>query len=443
MKKQKRRPILLISLLVVTLLCVIGSAAAVFAVKVFSENVTAMTSDLFDLSVEPLAEINIQDEPVSIYDQGVLVQGVEPTGPATQAGIRRGSIIINVEGTAVNTPTELQSQLAGKEGQTVTLSIINGDVPQEIRVTLAAAPPLLGIYIGDQACNCEFGQLVLPEDWEQFPFNPEEFDFEMDWLAGTAVAAVMADSPAATAGLKPDDIIKAVDGSDIEFPDQLIELLGDLQPGDSVTLTVLRGEETVELTVTLAAHPEDAERAYLGIEVVPMMPMSPSLPPGHGPNGFPFSGEEGMFPGGPVVVEVVPDTPASAAGLLPDDLIKAVDGTPIMRIDELIEIIGAKSPGDTVSLTVQRDGESMEVTATLTANPDDPDRAYLGVQLGAFFNFDMEKFEEFEGFDSGEFPFPMQPPGEGGGFFGLPDGEGGFFHHDWEELEPEFEDLDA
>jgi S1-C subfamily serine protease len=52
------------------------------------------------------------------------------------------------------------------------------------------------------------------------------------------------------------------------------------------------------------------------------------------------------------------------------DILTAIDGKPIKRIDDLISYIdGQKSVGDKVKLTVYRDGKSINLTATLTARP--------------------------------------------------------------------------
>ncbi len=62
--------------------------------------------------------------------------------------------------------------------------------------------------------------------------------------------------------------------------------------------------------------------------------------------------------------------PAAQAGIEPGDVITAIDGRPITRGDELVVAIRAKAPGDTVTLTVLRDGSSQDITVTLAANTD-------------------------------------------------------------------------
>jgi S1-C subfamily serine protease len=49
------------------------------------------------------------------------------------------------------------------------------------------------------------------------------------------------------------DIIVALDGKPVMNLDDLLELLERRQPGDTVTLSIVRGQEKIEQKITLAA----------------------------------------------------------------------------------------------------------------------------------------------------------------------------------------------
>jgi S1-C subfamily serine protease len=49
------------------------------------------------------------------------------------------------------------------------------------------------------------------------------------------------------------------------------------------------------------------------------------------------------------------------------DLIMAVEGKPVPTFDDLLEVVESKKPGDTVEVTVVRDGQKVEVPVTLAA----------------------------------------------------------------------------
>ncbi|WP_337061922.1 S1C family serine protease [Kineococcus sp. G2] len=65
--------------------------------------------------------------------------------------------------------------------------------------------------------------------------------------------AVQAGGPGDRAGLRPGDVVLAVDGRPVTEPAELIVDIRARQPGDTVTLTVRRGEQTLEVPVTLEA----------------------------------------------------------------------------------------------------------------------------------------------------------------------------------------------
>ena len=73
---------------------------------------------------------------------------------------------------------------------------------------------------------------------------------------GTAQSAIVAGSPAATAGLQPGDVITAVDGTVLDGAHPLDLITSQLAPGQTVQLTVLRGGQTITLSMTLGTRPQ-------------------------------------------------------------------------------------------------------------------------------------------------------------------------------------------
>lgn len=70
---------------------------------------------------------------------------------------------------------------------------------------------------------------------------------------------------------------------------------------------------------------------------------------------------------GAKVAEVTPDSGAAQAGIRDGDVITAINGSVIADPTELIVSIRSNAPGDTVELTVLRDGRTQDVSVTLTA----------------------------------------------------------------------------
>ncbi len=86
---------------------------------------------------------------------------------------------------------------------------------------------------------------------------------------GALVVEVGRDYPAADV-LEAGDTIVAVDGAPIMFSDELVAAIRSHAPGDQITLTIEPhdGGETRTETVTLAANPDDASAAMLGVSAL-------------------------------------------------------------------------------------------------------------------------------------------------------------------------------
>jgi putative serine protease PepD len=76
---------------------------------------------------------------------------------------------------------------------------------------------------------------------------------------GATINSVESGGPAESAGVKPGDVITAVNGTAINSTDQFIQTVDNYSPGDKVTLTVNRGGQQQQVQVTLATRPATAQ----------------------------------------------------------------------------------------------------------------------------------------------------------------------------------------
>jgi membrane-associated protease RseP (regulator of RpoE activity) len=91
---------------------------------------------------------------------------------------------------------------------------------------------------------------------------------------------------------------------------------------------------------------------------------------------FAFEGEPTPNPT-PEVATVVEGSSADVAGVEEGDVIRSIDGVPIDEWDTAAETIETR-PGETVTVVVERDGETVELSATLGVS-EDGDRGFFGV----------------------------------------------------------------
>ena len=226
---------------------------------------------------------------------------------------------------------------------------------------------------------------------------------------GVLVVTVVDGGPAAKAGLLPSqssitvdgqeipvggDVITAINGQALTSMDDLIAYLNDsTEVGQTVTLTVLRNGKETSLDVTLDArpaatatpevitdnssentlpNPENQGTAWLGImgaqltsEIAKAMNLS--------------ADQQGIL-----IVQVENGSPADKASLkgsdksvtingetvnIGGDVITAVDGKAVTSLTDLRSLISSYKVGTEVTLTILRDGNTLEVPVTLAARP--------------------------------------------------------------------------
>jgi S1-C subfamily serine protease len=413
-----RLVVLLVVAVFVLGLAVVGVGAAYLAREAGAPTAKQALAQL-GLSADSVAAAPPQQDDAQDEDNadeaGILIASVAADSPAADAGLRRGDILLRVNDVAVNTKNELSSVLADlSPGDTVTLSIRRGDAEQTLTATLGEHPNNPDTaYLGIGSCG---GGERFFHKGITIPREP-----------GAMIIRVVADSPAAQAGLQEGDHILSVDGTAIDADHSLADLIGAHQPGDSVTLRIARANESEasehDVTVTLGDHPDNPGNAYLGVEYMPFI-----VP-------FGLEGEEGAFPffhRQPFMPDFLPDLtlpegveravviggiaedgPAAAAGLQAGDIITALDGEPIESLRAFRDAIAAHQPGDTVTLTVYRaDGDTTEdLQVTLGDHPDNPGAGYLGVTRLGFYvqSFQSEGFEDGSGI-APALPFPFPRP---------------------------------
>ena len=72
---------------------------------------------------------------------------------------------------------------------------------------------------------------------------------------GAVVVRVAADSPAAQAGLRQGDVITEIDGTPLKTDSALAQIVNSHKPGDTLTLSVVRGNQRLTVTVKLGETP--------------------------------------------------------------------------------------------------------------------------------------------------------------------------------------------
>jgi len=87
-------------------------------------------------------------------------------------------------------------------------------------------------------------------------------------------------------------------------------------------------------------------------------------------------------PLGVPIISVTEGTGAATAGLLKDDIITAINDVPVIQPQDFSKI--TLVPGETAIVTINRDGQILQIPVVTQASPDDPKRGLLGITRAAF-----------------------------------------------------------
>jgi Do/DeqQ family serine protease len=180
--------------------------------------------------------------------------------------------------------------------------------------------------------------------------------FGVQRTRGALVNEVMANGPAAKAGIRAGDIITDIQGREVREGRDLLRAVLQYPVGEKLAVTVLRDGGTQKITVTTAARPDQRE-ARAGGAAKPGK--QGQAKPQHS-RGLDITeltpeiarriGYQGQ--GGVVVANVIPGSAADRAGLMRGDVIEEVNKKAVGSPQKLEELLG----GAKVLLKVHRQG---------------------------------------------------------------------------------------
>jgi S1-C subfamily serine protease len=184
-------------------------------------------------------------------ERGAVVRDVTPGSPAAKAGLRAGDRVVRVgdqdvagveqflRAVAAHKPGAKVNLRVARDGREQDLAAVLGERPAATRFPPAGLPDLPGLrrpaFLGVQT------RTLSPDLKRQLGVDAD---------AGVVVTEVVANSPAAKAGVKRDDVITAADDRPVRSPADLREAVQQAGPGKDLALQVLRGSEKLSLKAT-------------------------------------------------------------------------------------------------------------------------------------------------------------------------------------------------
>jgi serine protease Do len=174
---------------------------------------------------------------------------------------------------------------------------------------------------------------------------------------GVLVNEVFEKDPAASAGIKPGDIITKIDGNPVDTPNRLSRLVAGLLPGATAKVEVVRDQARLTLDVGLterrdsavaASLPQTRTEVKLGLDV---QDLTAGLA-----EKFKLRESKGVL-----VTKVEVGSLAQSEGLREGDLIKEVNRAEVGTVGEFSTAISKVRRGETVLLRVLRENRAFYV----------------------------------------------------------------------------------
>ncbi len=235
-----------------------------------------------------------------------------------------GGPLVDLHGRVVGIATAINFG-AENIGFAVPVSTLERILPQ-LRESGAVRRGYLGVNIAD----------VGYEEAEAFGLESTD---------GVLVTQVLADGPAAKAGLKHGDVILEVDGQLMKNNRQLIDYVAAQQPDTTVSVQIFRGGERMAKKITLDERPgvdgapapaepeEESGIEWMGLRY---QDLTPGIRSSHGMS----DNATGVF-----VVDVLATSPLWDEGVRPGDLIAEVNGQAISGVSDFESVVNGTSSG--------------------------------------------------------------------------------------------------
>jgi Do/DeqQ family serine protease len=268
-----------------------------------------------------------------INDFGFFIQTDAAINPGNSGGA-----LVTTDGKLVGINTAIYSQSGGSIGIgfAIPANIVRAVVDAEANGGKLVRP-WLGVT--GEALNAEIAESL-----------------GFDRPGGVVVKELFPGGPADKAGLKPGDVLLAINNRDVQDPQGMAFRLATLPIGDAAKMTIVRKGEQMDLPVQLMPAPRepepdetwlDGEQPLTGAQVANL---SPAL------------GEELSVSGwkGVVITAIKRGSFARSLGLRPGDIVARVNGTDVQTVDQLSKLMAVSQ--DEWELTVERDGKTKTVT---------------------------------------------------------------------------------
>ena len=247
------------------------------------------------------------DENSDTDSKGALLEGVTPGGPAAEAGLKADDIITKFNGEKLagpnpdadedESPPGIRLMSLAKKikaGDKVTLEYLRGNQTKTVTITPRAMENSYSHsftipdipYVGDLDIDIpDLPEGVFDLNLPRNVLNMElvELNPELGEYFGASEGLLVVNAPKdSTLQLKPGDVLLKIGDRKVTEPSQAYRILRSYDPGESVSLEIVRKQKHQTLTVKMPERTKEKTMRRRTIEV-PQPPEAPTPPPAPAP----------------------------------------------------------------------------------------------------------------------------------------------------------------
>ena len=184
-----------------------------------------------------------------LFDRGVVLSDVLPSGPAAAADLRPGDVVVALDGKPMENARQLDVNLYRRApGDTVTLAVRRGSLSLDVPVRVVERPEdpdrFLSLVTPERNLVPRLGVLALELDDDlRSAVGP------LRGREGVLVAARAGSSPGAEDDLRPGDVVYAVNGVSVRGLGELRSAVARPAPGEPLVLHVERSGRLIFVVV--------------------------------------------------------------------------------------------------------------------------------------------------------------------------------------------------
>jgi len=186
--------------------------------------------------------------------KGALIADVVSKSPASEAGLKAGDVVVALNGRPVNDPNQFQRDVGSvRPGQLAKIDVVREGKTRTVEVKLKERPEDSEVSERSPAHGGEEsspGDLLGVRVQTLTPELAQRARVD-DQTRGVVVMDVATDSPAATAGIEPGDVIVEINRQEIVSVDQYKKAIARLKKGGTALLRVKSGASATYVTVKL------------------------------------------------------------------------------------------------------------------------------------------------------------------------------------------------